>query len=88
MAKIVDTVGIDVILVGETLLVTLWWTCKLRYLQATLDLNDLPCPSVVRAIERSLVVVTQGLEATNQISKRSFGRPTYENYERKWWPMQ
>jgi hypothetical protein len=32
MAKIVDTAGIDVILVGETLLVTLWQDMKLRYL--------------------------------------------------------
>jgi 3-methyl-2-oxobutanoate hydroxymethyltransferase len=54
MAKIVDTAGIDVILVGDSASNVGW---SRDYLPITLDQMIYHASSVVRAIERALVVV-------------------------------
>jgi 3-methyl-2-oxobutanoate hydroxymethyltransferase len=68
MAKIVDTAGIDVILVGDSASNVM--AGHETTLPITLDQMIYHASSVVRAIERALVVVICLLEVTNQIPKK------------------
>jgi 3-methyl-2-oxobutanoate hydroxymethyltransferase len=68
MAKIVDTAGIDVILVGDSASNVM--AGHETTLPITLDQMIYHASSVVRAIERALVVVDLPLEVTSLILKR------------------
>jgi 3-methyl-2-oxobutanoate hydroxymethyltransferase len=67
MAKIVDTAGIDVILVGDSSNVMAGHETTLPI---TLDQMIYHASSVVRAIERALVVVDLPFEVTSLILKK------------------
>jgi ketopantoate hydroxymethyltransferase len=82
MAKIVDTAGIDVILVGDSASNVM--AGHETTLPITLDQMIYHASSVVRAIERALVVVDLPLEVTSLILKKPCVRQS--NHERKWRP--
>ena len=82
MARILDNAGVDVILVGDSASNVM--AGHETTLPITLDQMIYHAASVIRAIDRALVVIDLPLWFLSGELKRSF-ELCYQNHERDWW---